>query len=33
MAFRATKKRLRGRTIERIRGSVDEDMEAIARGE
>src|SRR6202034_844471 len=32
MAFRATKRRLRGRTIERIRGSVDEDMEAIARG-
>jgi enoyl-CoA hydratase len=33
MAFRATKKRLRGATIERILGSVDADMEAIGRGE
>jgi enoyl-CoA hydratase len=33
MAFRATKKRLRGETIERILGSVDADMEAIGRGE
>ena len=33
MAFRATKKRLRGRTIEQILTSVDADMEAIGRGE
>jgi len=33
MAYRATKKRLRGRTIEWIVGSVDADMEAIGRGE
>jgi enoyl-CoA hydratase len=33
MAYRATKKRLRGRTIEKIVSSVDADMEAIGRGE
>jgi hypothetical protein len=33
MAYRATKKRLRGKTIAHIRASVDADMEAIGRGE
>jgi enoyl-CoA hydratase len=33
MAYRATKKRLRGRTIDRIVSSVEQDMEAIGRGE
>jgi enoyl-CoA hydratase len=33
MAFRATKKRLRGRTIDHILSTLDDDMAAVTRGE